>query len=128
MSTPVAHFAINSDDVERDRAFYAGVLGWTFEPYGPPGFYQIATGSTPAFAQVQGAIQQRRELVDGRPATGFECSIAVDDVDAVATAVVANGGRILMERTTLAGVGHLVFFADPSGNAVGAMQYDDAAD
>jgi predicted enzyme related to lactoylglutathione lyase len=55
---------------------------------------------------------------------GFECTFAVDDVDAVSEAVVEHGGRILMEKTTIDGVGDLVWFADPDGNAVGAMRYD----
>jgi hypothetical protein len=29
-----------------------------------------------------------------------------------------------MRTTTIAGVGHLVWLADPSGNVVGAMQHD----
>ena len=59
---------------------------------------------------------------------GFECTFAVDDVDAVAAAVVAAGGTILMERTTITGVGDLIWIADPAGNAVGAMRYDAAAE
>ena len=55
--------------------------------------------------------------------TGFECTVEVDDVGAVAEAVVANGGRLLMERTTIPGVGELIFFEDPSGNVAGAMQF-----
>jgi hypothetical protein len=27
-------------------------------------------------------------------------------------------------RSLVVGVGHLIFFADPAGNSVGAMQYD----
>jgi uncharacterized protein len=51
-------------------------------------------------------------------------SNAVTDVDATAAAVRAAGGKILMERFTIGGVGHLIFFADPAGNPIGAMQYD----
>jgi hypothetical protein len=29
-----------------------------------------------------------------------------------------------MEKTTITGVGDLLFFADPSGNVCGAMRYD----
>jgi hypothetical protein len=32
-----------------------------------------------------------------------------------------------MERTTITGVGHLSWLADPAGNVLGAMQYDEAA-
>jgi predicted enzyme related to lactoylglutathione lyase len=50
--------------------------------------------------------------------------VAVDDVDTVVAAVVT----VLIEKTTIAGVGDLVFFADPSGNVCGAMRYDPDAD
>ncbi len=39
----LAHFAINADDVERAKRFYAAVFGWRFEAWGPPGFYMIKT-------------------------------------------------------------------------------------
>jgi hypothetical protein len=33
-----------------------------------------------------------------------------------------------MDKTTITGVGDLIFFEDPSGNAVGAMRYDATAE
>jgi predicted enzyme related to lactoylglutathione lyase len=120
------HFAINADDVPRARRFYERVFGWRFEPWGPPGFLQIFPGGDGAPA-VQGALQGRRELIDGQRTVGFECSFAVPDVDAVAAAVVANGGSIIIPRTLIPTVGYLVFFRDCEGNAVGAMQYDSSA-
>jgi hypothetical protein len=77
---------------------------------------------------VRGALQKRRELVPGKLMIGYECSISVADVDRVAAAVKANGGKILMERTTIRTVGHLIFFEDPEGNVAGAMQYDPKAE
>ncbi|WP_291413527.1 hypothetical protein [Actinophytocola sp.] len=41
---------------------------------------------------------------------------------------VAGGDEVVTARTTISDVGDLVFPADPSGNVVGAMRYDDAAD
>jgi predicted enzyme related to lactoylglutathione lyase len=124
MNANLAHFAINADDVDATRRFYEAVLGWTFTAWGPPDFFKIQTGSD----GVRGALQHRRELVEGTKTVGFECTFAVDDVDRVARDVVANGGRILMEKTTITGVGDLVFFADPAGNAAGAMRYDTTAE
>jgi len=126
MSAPLAHFAINADDVEATRRFYEAVFGWTFTPWGPPEFFRISTGEMGP--PLRAALQRRRELVPGNRIIGFECTFAVDDVDAVARTVVANGGRLLMDRMTITGVGHLIWFEDPAGNVVGAMQYDDAAD
>ena len=121
----LAHFAINAADVEGARRFYQQVFGWRFSPWGPPGFYQIDPGPTGA---VRGALQQRRELLPGERTTGYECTIAVPDVDRVAAAVTANGGQVLMEKTTISGVGDLIFFSDPDGNVAGAMRYDSTAE
>jgi len=122
----VRHFAINADDLPRARSFYERVFAWRFEPWGPPGFFMIATGD----GEVPlGSLQQRRELVPGKRMAGFECTIAVEqDVAEVAAAVTANGGRILMEKATIPGVGDLIFFEDPDGNVAGAMRYDRRAE
>ncbi|MFT3888991.1 MAG: VOC family protein [Arachnia sp.] len=122
MPSNLSHFALNADDVPAARAFYEKVFGWTFTPWGPPGFYDIRTG-TADDPGVQGALQQRRALVDGVPMVGAECTFAVEDVDATARAVREAGGTILLDRFTIDGVGDLIFFRDPAGNAVGAMQY-----
>lgn len=121
MGAPLHHFALNADDVEGARRFYEAVLGWTFEAWGPPEFYRVSTGDD----RVGGALQRRRELVPGVAMVGLEGTFAVDDVDEVARAVVANGGRILMEKTTIETVGELIWFQDPAGNVVGAMRYDE---
>jgi len=125
--TNLAHFAVNADDVDAARRFYETVLGWRFHAWGPPGFFQIETGDD-GDPGIRGALQQRRELVPGVRIVGFECTFGVDDVDAVAKAVVDNGGKILMEKTTITGVGDLIWFQDPDGNALGAMRYDPAAE
>jgi predicted enzyme related to lactoylglutathione lyase len=94
---------------------------------GPPGFFQIRTG-TDGDPGVQGALQQRRALLPGVATVGPECTFAVDDLDAVAAAVRDAGGEIVMDRFTISGVGHLIFFRDPDGNVIGAMQHDTGAE
>jgi predicted enzyme related to lactoylglutathione lyase len=123
----LAHFAINADDLHRARRFYENVFGWTFLPYGPPGFFQIEMGKV-AVQPVLGALQQRRELLPGVKLRGFECTISVVDIHATARAIEENGGRIVMAVVTLPSVGQLLFFEDPEGNLCGAMQYDKSAD
>ena len=44
-------------------------------------------------------------------------------VDAVIAGVESNGGKIIMPRVTITGVGDLIFFEDTEGNVTGAMQY-----
>jgi len=123
MASNVAHFAINADNVDRARKFYEKVFGWKFNAWGPPGFYMIETGA-PAGPDLRGSLQKRRELLPGKPMIGFECTISVADIDATTAAVEASGGKVIMKRVTIAGVGHLIFFEDTEGNVAGAMQYD----
>ena len=118
----LAHFAINTDDIARSKAFYEQVFGWTITAWGPPGFYQIEG------AGVRGALQDRRDLIAGQRTLGFECTISVASIEATERAVLANGGKVVMPRAIIAGVGTLAFFQEPGGNVFGAMQYDPRAD
>lgn len=117
----LAHFSINADDVPRAKAFYAQAFGWRFNAFGPPGFYMIdGAAGTGQYA----SLQERREIVPGKPLHGLEGTLAVEDSQAAEAAVLAAGGRIVMPRTVLAGVGVLFFFEDTEGNVLGAMQYE----
>ena len=118
----LSHFAINADDIDRSRRFYQKVFGWTFQAWGPPGFYLIEG------AGVYAALQGRRELVPGQRTIGFECTMGVDSIEATEKAVLAAGGKIALARSVIVGVGTLTFFQDPDGNVFGAMQYDRAAE
>jgi predicted enzyme related to lactoylglutathione lyase len=109
----VAHFAINAGDVSRALRFYERVFHWKFQAYGPPGFYMVDEASAKATVPLRGSLQQRRELVPGVAMHGFECTISVDDIDATAAAIEKNGGKIVMQICTLAGIGRLLFFQDP---------------
>ena len=125
MSNHLAHFAINADDVQRAKRFYEKVFGWTFNAWGPPNFYIIASGGE---SDVRGALQKRRELVPGKRTIGYECTIAVTSIDETAKAVTANGGTTIMKKSIIVGVGALMFFEDPEGNVFGAMQFDPNAE
>jgi hypothetical protein len=125
-STPppgcVAHFAVNADDVAAAQRFYREVFGWRFTAWGAPDFFRISTADGELPGPI-GALQKRRDLVPGgRP--GVELTVAVDDVDQVCVASIAAGGRVLMAKTVVPGVGELAFVQDPSGIAIGAMRYD----
>jgi uncharacterized protein len=119
----LAHFAINADNIDRAQQFYERVFAWRFEPWGPPNFFKIRMGRD-ADTGMRGALQQRRELVPGERITTAECSFAVDDIDAVAAAVAANGGTIVIPKVLIPTVGQLLFFRDPEGNVMGAVQFD----
>jgi predicted enzyme related to lactoylglutathione lyase len=118
----IAHFDIAADDVERARRFYERVFGWRFDAWGPPDFYLIHTG-TADDPGIHGSVSKRLDPLSGAGRAGFECTIAVRDLAAIRAAIVANGGRILLEQHEIVGVGRLIRFLDSEGNSVCAMHY-----
>jgi uncharacterized protein len=129
MPNQLSHFAIHADDLERARKFYGGIFGWKFQgiPGAPmDGFCQITDPAGNLLAPM-GAIQSRKANVAPQPVYGLEGSFAVEDVDAVARAVEANGGKIVMPKAAIPGVAWLIKFLDTEGNLICAAQYDRGA-
>ncbi|AMY10765.1 putative enzyme related to lactoylglutathione lyase [Luteitalea pratensis] len=123
MANNLASFAIHADDVHRCRRFYEAVFQWRFEPWGPPDFYLVRTGDEDR-PGVQGLMHKRQQPRGAGGPNCFECTIAVDDLDAVTGAIAANGGRILMANAQVPTVGVLTKFEDTEGNMLSAMVYE----
>ena len=121
MPNNLQSFGITVDDVPRARRFYEQVFAWRFEPWGPPDFYLIHTGDEKD-PGVQGLMHKRRDPVAGTGMTGFECTIGVQNIDETIRAIEAAGGKIVMAKFHIPTVGTGVYFNDPEGNFVGAMQ------
>ena len=121
MPSNLAFFAVHADDLPRARRFYETVFGWKFQPWGPPGFFLIATGDQDE-PGIPGALQQRHEVVPGQRINGYECTISVADIDATAAAVAANGGKIILPKCEIPTVGWLIKVQDPEGNVVCVKQ------
>jgi predicted enzyme related to lactoylglutathione lyase len=110
----IAHFAINADELPATRAFYEGLFGWEFAEY-MPGFVRSTSAGGPVVA-----IQERRDLLETKT-NAPEVTITVDDVDQAIEAAERLGGKVVMPKASIPGVGDLVFFTDPSGNLIGAI-------
>jgi predicted enzyme related to lactoylglutathione lyase len=121
----LTHFAINADNVERAKTFYERVFGWTFSPWGPPGFYKIDTG---ADAQPVLAALQGRRTFEGEAPIGYECTMSVESIDDTARRVKTAGGTVVLKKSVIVGVGALMFFKDSEGNVFGAIQFDKRAE
>lgn len=120
MKNILASFAIHADDVQRCRRFYERVFGWRFEPWGPPDFYLVHTDD----ARMHGLMHKRLEPRGVGGPNCFECSIAVDDIEATTKILKAEGVKILHDRAPIPTVGVLTKFEDTEGNVLGAIQYE----
>ena len=126
MTANIFHFAIHADDVERARRFYEAVFDWRFERWGPEGFYTIHTGDEDD-PGIRGALHERGEPLTGTGVRGFECTVAVTDLDRVREAIIANGGKVRHDVVEIPSIGTLTQFEDTEGNLVTAMRYADGA-
>ena len=123
----VIHFEIQVDDPARAEAFYTTVFGWKAEQAmeEPAEYWLFHTGeeSTPG---IDGAMMRRMgppPSGGGDPVVGYLCTISVDDVEASAEAVKANGGQVLMEPPDeIPGVGIFCYCKDTEGNTFGMLQ------
>ncbi|MBO0749208.1 MAG: VOC family protein [Porphyrobacter sp.] len=124
MSGPcnVAHFSIACDDVERAKGFYETVFGWRIEPWGPPNYYQVFTGTAEA-PGILGDLRQRHEPLAGGGSRGYECTIGVPVLAETIAAIERAGGRIVLQPYRIENVGDLAYFEDTEGNRAGIIQY-----
>ncbi len=126
MHNTLTHFAIHTDDIARARAFYGAVFEWGFNSYGQPDFLQVKAEDTESGATI-GALQSRNYSPVPGKLLGWECTIGVENVEAIIERVSNNGGRIVMPKTPIPYVGWIAKFLDTEGNLVCAMQYDGSA-
>jgi predicted enzyme related to lactoylglutathione lyase len=128
----VVHFEIQVDDVERAKAFYAAVFGWSFQDYseytGSP-YWGVTTGpeDTPG---IDGGLLPRPAATPaaGQGTNAFVCTVGVDDYDAVERRILDAGGQVALPKTALPGMAWQGYYLDPEGNTFGVHQPDtDAA-
>lgn len=125
MTGNVVHFALQAEDIDRAKRFYEQVFNWRIEPWGPPGFFNITTG-TEHERGIMGALEKRDVPLSGKGMRGCICTIDVDDVNATRALIEQHGGRTAFGPSAIPTVGTLLHFWDTEGNLLGAMQYDPA--
>ena len=124
MTSFIAHFAVQADDLERARRFYETVFGWRFEPWGPPGYFKVLTGTSRVAGITEGGLSRRPTPAAGEArVNAYRCSISVASLDETRRAIEAQGGRVVSPVVELPEVGKVIEFEDPEGNVVAAVEY-----
>ncbi len=114
----VTHFEIFAEDPQRATEFYHNVFGWRVEKWnGPLDYWQLTTGS--GEPGINGAIAKRE-----RPDERVVNTIDVPDLDAYLKVVNQHGGRTVVEKVAIPGVGWMAYCEDPEGNRFGLLQGD----
>jgi predicted enzyme related to lactoylglutathione lyase len=116
------HFEIPVDDPDRAEKFYASVFGWTFQRYpGAPQYYGMATtGETEP--GINGALFQRQSDSE------TTLTMSVDSIEDATAKIVAEGGKIIQDKTAIPSMGWFATCEDTEGNKIGLFTNDPNAD
>ena len=117
----VIHFEIPVNDPDRAAAFYKDAFGWKIEKWpGPMDYWMVYTGDekTPG---INGGIMKRGNVQTTTNTLG------VESVDDSVKSVTKAGGKLIMPKTPIPGVGYFAYCEDPEGNLFGVMQSDPSA-
>lgn len=125
----VVHFEIQADDVERAKAFYAAVFGWSFEDYsqftGGQVYWGITTGPSEE-PGIDGGLLPRPAPAPGpgQGTNGYVCTMQMDGYDVTERAILDAGGRVALPKHALPGMAWQGYYTDTEGNTFGIHQTD----
>ncbi len=114
MGSPVVHWELWSENAERTADFYRTVFDWKITHH-PELNYRVAEPGG------QGGIGGGIMTPDrsGPWPGNMTFYIAVNDLDAYAKKITAAGGKIVVEKQQVPGMGSFSLFADPDGRVMG---------
>jgi len=118
----IVHFEINSDDPERAVKFYQKVFGWKIEKWNGPVDYWLVTTGPKDQPGINGGIMKRIN-----PQASTYNTVDVPSVDEFTKKIVESGGKVVVPKMAVPGVGYMAYCADTEGNVFGIMQEDPEA-
>ena len=118
----VVHFELPADDPERLAEFYRRVFGWFIEKWSGPAEYWLVTTGPDDQPGINGGIARR---AGATPATTN--SIDVPSVDEFIARIEGAGGKVVIPKRVVPGVGWLAYCQDTDGNVFAIMQEDASA-
>jgi len=119
----IVHFEIPADDVEKLRKFYSKLFGWKIEKFpGPMEYWMIETvpvdnKGMPIRPGVNGGMMKRQQP-EHKPVN----YIAVESVDEYTKKIKALGGKVLVPKMEVPGIGWWALALDPEGNQFAILQ------
>jgi hypothetical protein len=112
MSThPIVHIEFSAIDREAAGKFYADLFGWKIQQMPEFNYATFETGTDPG-----GGINP---ISESYPAGTVVFYVGTDDIDATLKKAESLGGKTLMEKMEVTGMGWMGMFRDPTGNMIG---------
>ncbi len=112
MGRPVVHWELWSEDPDKAARFYEQVFDWRIQHIPDLRYHVVDTGG----GGINGGIMKpQRGPWPGKMAFYID----VDDLDSYAERIRQAGGKIVVEKMDVPGVGQLSLFEDPEGRVLG---------
>jgi predicted enzyme related to lactoylglutathione lyase len=108
----VVHFEVGAQDPARAAAFYQNAFGWEIKKWEGP-------KNEPG---IDGGILRHQ---DGAARTVN--TVGVDSIEDAAAKVVAAGGKVVVQKMAVPGVGWLAYCTDTEGGIFGIFKADPSA-
>ena len=113
MGRPVVHWEFWSQEPEKVSEFYESVFDWNIRHLSEMDYRLVETGGE---GGINGGIMKPQA---GPWPGNLAFYIDVDDLDAYAQKITDAGGKIVVDRMEVPGVGFLALFEDPDGRVLG---------
>lgn len=121
----VVHFELPVDDIDRAKKFYGSIFGWELEDQQMGDVKYTVVRTVPVDEKqmpkepgaINGGMMQRTKDVRSPV-----IAINVSSVDDYVKKVEAAGGKVVMPKMTIGGIGFYAYVADPEGNVVGLWE------
>ena len=118
----VIHFELPADNLERAAGFYKQVFGWQIQKWEGPEEYWLVTTGPAEQPGINGGLLKRQH-----PGAGTCNTIGVASLDQTVASVAKSGGKTVVPRMAIPGIGYLAYCTDTEGNVFGVLQPDQAA-
>lgn len=115
MAHRIIHIELSANDHHAAAQWYAEVFGWTVQDFPDMNYSTFTTGEN----EVGGGFNP---VQNGAPAGAVLIYLLSEDLAADVSRVAAHGGKIVMPRQEIPGVGDMATFYDPTGNLLALLQ------
>lgn len=109
----IVHFEIPADDLNRAKEFYTNLFGWKIESFQGMDYMMIDTLG-PGGGMMK-RVHPGQQIID---------YIGVPSVDEYAAKVERLGGKVLVPKMAVPGMGYFVICQDTENNVFGIWEMD----
>lgn len=108
---PIVHVEFSTLDREASGKFYSELFGWNIQQMPEMNYATFETG--------EGVGGGLNPVQDDYPAGTVAIYVHTDDIEATLGKAEALGGKSIVPKSEIPGMGWFAFFEDPSGNKIG---------